>query len=158
MVKSAQDVASHDATAALNGSAIWGIFLQAEMRAFTERLTSDFLALDRKYAVGKFQVDVPFVHAGELGGDRLPTRGESLCRQAPCLAREEVSREGFALCLGPAQSCFNMMRRETKMSRHGLHRIMSRIGIHLPLLASLGLILDPRRFDQPEWHGYLVPR
>jgi hypothetical protein len=31
MVKSAQDVASDDAAAALNGSAMWGIFLQAEM-------------------------------------------------------------------------------------------------------------------------------
>jgi len=31
MVKSAQDVASDDAAATLNGSAMWGIFLQAEM-------------------------------------------------------------------------------------------------------------------------------
>ena len=31
MVKSAQDVAGDDAAAALNGSAMWGIFLQAEM-------------------------------------------------------------------------------------------------------------------------------
>ena len=31
MVKSAQDVARDDAAAALNGSAMWGIFLQAEM-------------------------------------------------------------------------------------------------------------------------------
>ena len=31
MVKSAQDVASDDAAAALNGPAMWGIFLQAEM-------------------------------------------------------------------------------------------------------------------------------
>ena len=31
MVKSAEDVASDDAAAALNGSAMWGIFLQAEM-------------------------------------------------------------------------------------------------------------------------------
>jgi hypothetical protein len=31
MVKSAQDVASDDAAAALNRSAMWGIFLQAEM-------------------------------------------------------------------------------------------------------------------------------
>jgi putative SOS response-associated peptidase YedK len=31
MVKSAQDVASDDAAAALNGSAMWGVFLQAEM-------------------------------------------------------------------------------------------------------------------------------
>src|SRR5438552_19150863 len=30
-VKSAQDVASDDAAATLNGSAMWGIFLQAEM-------------------------------------------------------------------------------------------------------------------------------
>jgi hypothetical protein len=31
MVKSAQGVASDDAAAALNGSAMWGIFLQVEM-------------------------------------------------------------------------------------------------------------------------------
>jgi hypothetical protein len=31
MVKSAQDVACDDAAAAFNGSAMWGIFFQAEM-------------------------------------------------------------------------------------------------------------------------------
>jgi len=31
MVKSTQDVAGDDAAAAVNGSAMWGIFLQAEM-------------------------------------------------------------------------------------------------------------------------------
>jgi hypothetical protein len=33
MVKSAQDVAGDDAAAALNGSAMWGIFLQRWVRA-----------------------------------------------------------------------------------------------------------------------------
>jgi hypothetical protein len=35
MVKSPQDVASDDAAAALNGSAMWGIFLQADSSAET---------------------------------------------------------------------------------------------------------------------------
>ena len=43
MVKSAQDVASDDATAALNKSAIWSIFLQAEMGPCRVVIRSVFL-------------------------------------------------------------------------------------------------------------------
>ncbi len=43
MVKSAQDVASDDAAAALNGSAMWGIFLQAEMGPCRVVIRSVFL-------------------------------------------------------------------------------------------------------------------
>ena len=43
MVKSAQDVASDDAAAALNGSAMWGIFLQAEMGPCRVVIISVFL-------------------------------------------------------------------------------------------------------------------
>ena len=43
MVKSAQNVASDDAAAALNGSAMWGIFLQAEMGPCRVVIRSVFL-------------------------------------------------------------------------------------------------------------------
>ena len=43
MVKSAQDVASDDAAATLNGSAMWGIFLQAEMGPCRVVIRSVFL-------------------------------------------------------------------------------------------------------------------
>jgi hypothetical protein len=43
MVKSAQDVASDDAAAALNRSAMWGIFLQAEMGPCRVVIRSVFL-------------------------------------------------------------------------------------------------------------------
>ena len=38
MVKSAQDVAGDDAAAVFNGSAMWGVFLQAEMGACREKV------------------------------------------------------------------------------------------------------------------------
>src|SRR6266496_465087 len=43
MVKSAQDVASNDAAAALNGSVMWSIFLQAEMGPCRVVIRSVFL-------------------------------------------------------------------------------------------------------------------
>ena len=43
MVKSAQDVASDDAAAALNRSAMWSIFLQAEMGPCRVVMRSVFL-------------------------------------------------------------------------------------------------------------------
>lgn len=43
MVKSAQDVAGDDAAAALNGSATWGIFLQAQMGPYLVVIESVFL-------------------------------------------------------------------------------------------------------------------
>src|SRR3990172_4029120 len=43
MVKSTQDVAGDDAAAALNGSAMWGIFLQAEMGPCRVVIRSVFL-------------------------------------------------------------------------------------------------------------------
>jgi hypothetical protein len=43
IVKSAQDVASDDAAAALNGSVMWGIFLQAEMGPCRVVIRSVFL-------------------------------------------------------------------------------------------------------------------
>jgi hypothetical protein len=50
-----------------------------------------------------------------------------------------------------------MMRRKSKMPGHRLDCVMSRPGVHRPLLARIGIILDPRRFDQPKWHGGLAP-
>jgi hypothetical protein len=43
MVKSTQDVASDDATAALNGPAMWGVFVQAEMGPCRVAIRSVFL-------------------------------------------------------------------------------------------------------------------
>jgi hypothetical protein len=50
------------------------------------------------------------------------------------------------------------MRVEAKMRRHRLDCIVGCIGVHRPLLAGFGFILDPRRFDQPKWHSCLASR
>jgi hypothetical protein len=43
------------------------------------------------------------------------------------------------------------------MGRHCLYRVMSRIGIDLPLFARFSFILDPSRFNRPDCHGRLTP-
>lgn len=48
MVKSAQDVACDDAAAALNGPAMWGVFLQAEMGACRVVIRSVFFQDTRR--------------------------------------------------------------------------------------------------------------
>jgi hypothetical protein len=58
----------------------------------------------------------------------------------------------------PSTISLNVMRVEAKMRRHCLDCIVGRIGVHGPLLAGIGFILDPRRFDQPKWHSCLASR
>ena len=42
------------------------------------------------------------------------------------------------------------------MGCHFLDSVMGCCGIHLPLFARLNLVLEPSRFHQPDWHGFLL--
>ena len=88
MVESAQDVAGDDAAAALNRSAMWGIFLQAEMGPCRVVIRSVFLqdALKMGLAPHDYVVKTlariepiarsiyPFCHGdrGAMGRSRMP--------------------------------------------------------------------------------------
>ena len=88
MVKSAQDVASDDAAAALNGSAMWGIFLQAEMGPCRVVIRSVFLQDAPKMGLAPHDhvvktltsdradcaLDISFCHGdrGAIGRSRMP--------------------------------------------------------------------------------------